>query len=127
MRILKLVYIASPYRGDVDHNTSKAKEYCRFAVSQGAIPLAPHIYFTQFLDDNIPEERELGLRMGLEIMEQCEEIWVMGDRISEGMAAEIEAAKRLRMRIQYYTEEWQREFTRKLAESQPDTKFKGNS
>ena len=38
-----LVYICSPYSGDVDRNTEKARRYCRFAVDQGAIPLAAHL------------------------------------------------------------------------------------
>ena len=35
-----LVYICSPYSGDVDRNTEKARRYCRFAVDQGAIPFS---------------------------------------------------------------------------------------
>ena len=38
-----LVYICSPYSGDVEENTRKARRFSRFAVDQGAIPLAPHL------------------------------------------------------------------------------------
>lgn len=38
-----LVYVASAYSGDVTTNSEKAKEYCRFALEQGQIPLAPHL------------------------------------------------------------------------------------
>lgn len=37
----KLVYIASPYAGDVEYNTAFAKEACRYAMEQGAAPIAP--------------------------------------------------------------------------------------
>jgi len=30
-----LVYIASPFSGDMERNTRKAQGYCRFAVSEG--------------------------------------------------------------------------------------------
>ena len=54
-----LVYICSPFSGDIEGNTKKAREYSRFAVDQGAIPLAPHTFHTSFrleilyLDNNI--------------------------------------------------------------------------
>lgn len=53
------------------------------------IPLAPHTIFTQYLNDAVPEQREQGLRMGHELLERCDELWVMGDTISRGMKDEI--------------------------------------
>jgi len=100
---LKYVYICSPYRGDVDYNIAKAQFYCQFATGQGVIPIAPHIYFTQFLDDDEPEERRLGLDMGLDILKHCAELWVFGNRISEGMRTEIEAAKRLEIPVLFHS------------------------
>ena len=41
-----LVYICSPFSGDIEGNTKKAREYSRFAVDQGAIPLAPHLLYS---------------------------------------------------------------------------------
>lgn len=38
-----LVYICSPYAGDIENNTAKAKKYSRFAVESRAIPFAPHL------------------------------------------------------------------------------------
>ena len=92
----KKVYICSPYRGDTKKDTQKnaaaAVEYCRYAIDRGVIPIAPHIYFTQFLNDDIPEQREFGLQIGLDAMSECSEVWVFGDYISAGMKQEIEAA-----------------------------------
>lgn len=68
------------------------------------IPIAPHIYFTQFLDDDDPQERRLGLDMGLELLKLCSELWVFGNRLSEGMKGEIENAKRLGIPIQYFND-----------------------
>jgi hypothetical protein len=56
-----IVYICSPYSGDVEGNVAAARRYSRFAVEQGYIPIAPHLLFPQFLDDDNPDERELGL------------------------------------------------------------------
>ena len=46
------------------------------------------------LDDSDPAERETGLRLGHRVLEVCDEL-CCGDRISSGMAREIEEAQRL--------------------------------
>jgi len=99
-----LVYIASPYAGNVKHNVEQAKKYCRFAVSQGCIPLAPHLLYPQFMDDSNHEERELGLFFALVLLGKADELWVFGDRISKGMAQEIAKAKRRGMEIKHFGE-----------------------
>ena len=53
----KLVYIASPYSGDVERNVAFAKAACRYAMNQGVTPIASHLLYPQMLDDGVPEER----------------------------------------------------------------------
>ncbi len=101
---MKLVYICSPYRGDTEHNLIKARGFCRFACNEGVIPIAPHLHNTQFLDDSIPEEREAGLHMGLELLKRVDELWAFGNRISEGMKAEIDMASQNGVKIRYFKE-----------------------
>ena len=91
-----LVYICSPLSGDVPGNTEKARQFCRFALEQGQIPLAPHLLFPQFMDDTNPAERELAIFMDVILLGKCSELWVFGDLITEGMNTEIEVAKRRR-------------------------------
>ena len=91
----KLVFISSPYAGDVEANTAFAKAACLFAVKQGVVPVAVHLMYPQIWDDRIPAERERGLRMGLRILEACVEVWLFGERISEGMWQEWEEAEKL--------------------------------
>jgi len=99
------VYIASPYRGDVKTNTENAKRYSFFAVMQGKVPFCPHIYFTQFLDDNIEVERKIGLNLALNMLRRCREVWVFGDTVSEGMRNEIRIAKKRHIPVRYFTSE----------------------
>lgn len=75
---MKKVYICSPCRGDYENNIQRAKEYSRAAVEKGVIPVTPHIYLTQFMDDNVPEERELALKIGSELVLGCSELWAFG-------------------------------------------------
>ena len=99
-----LVYICSPYSGDIETNVEAAKRYSRLAVDKGCIPLTPHLLFPQFLDDDIPEERELGLFFGNILMSKCSEVWVFGERISAGMESEIKRARWKNYRLRYFSE-----------------------
>ena len=99
-----IVYICSPYAGDIETNTAAARRYCRFAVEAGYIPIAPHLLFPQFLNDSDPKERELGLFFGNALLSKCVEMFVFGSRISEGMEAEIKRATWKGHRIRYFTE-----------------------
>ena len=99
------VYIVSPLRGDVERNIENAKDYCRFAIKQNVIPMCPHIYFTLFLNDSAEIERRIGLILGLQMLKRCKEVWVFGDRISEGMANEIQIAEKRKIPIRYFTVE----------------------
>lgn len=107
---MKYVYICSPYRGDVEYNVAKAQFYCQFATEQGVVPIAPHIYFTQFLDDNDPNDRRLGLDMGMDMLKNCDELWAFGSRISEGMRCEIDAAERLGIPVLFYSDRCEKRF-----------------
>lgn len=100
-----IIYICSPYAGDIEANVTAARRYSRFAVEKGYIPIAPHLLFPQFMNDCDPKERELGLFFGNAIMSKCSEIWVFGSTISNGMAAEIKRARWKNYRLRYFTEE----------------------
>lgn len=105
-RYRPLVYICSPYsHGCINTNIENARKYSRFAVDRHYLPITPHIYFTQFMDDTVSEERETAIFMNFVLMSKCVELWVFGDTISAGMKAEIEHAERKHMKIRYFTEE----------------------
>ena len=89
-----VIFVCSPYRGDTETNTQNARRYCRLVMEQGGIPFAPHLLFTQFLDDAIPKERERGLRMGTQMLGLCDELWAFGEPTA-GMRMEIAQAERL--------------------------------
>ena len=100
-----LVYICSPYSGDIENNIKSARRYSRFAVDMGYIPITPHLLYPQFLDDSNPAERSLGLLFGNVLMSKCAEVWVFGSYISPGMDAEIERAKRKKYTIRYFSDD----------------------
>lgn len=101
---MKFVYICSPCRGRLEQNIRKANDYCWFAAQKGVVPFAPHTAFTGFLDDTVLEQRQLGMKLGLEILKVCDEIWVFGS-LSEGMKIEVEMARELNLPIRYFNEQ----------------------
>ena len=40
-----IIYVCSPYAGDIESNVQAARRYSRFAVESGYIPIAPHLLF----------------------------------------------------------------------------------
>lgn len=97
-----LVYICSPFSGDVENNVIKAQKYSRYALDEGNIPIAPHLLFPQFMSDE--SERRLAMHFNYVLLGKCEEVWVFGDNISAGMADEIKIAKKRKMKIRYIKE-----------------------
>ena len=102
---LPLVYVCSPYAGDIETNVKNAKRYSRFAVDENAIPVTPHLLYPQFMDDGLGEDRQTAMFMNLVLLSKCAQLWVFGSVRSEGMQQEIKWAKRRHMTIRYFTEE----------------------
>ena len=92
---MKLIYVASPYKGDIKKNIEYAKEACRYVLNQGNAFFCPHLLYPQVLDDNHPEERRLGINIGKEFLAKCDELWAFGGHISHGMFEEIEFARKI--------------------------------
>jgi hypothetical protein len=99
------IFVCSPYRpqhrdpsvakDQLAANVERVKLACRMLVKLGYLPLAPHLYFTEFLDDHEAKERAEGMALGLEWLAQSDELWVFGEEISGGMSTEISYAKQL--------------------------------
>jgi len=98
------VYVCSPYRGDIKINTLNARLYCRYAFDQGFHPYAPHLYYPQFLDENNEKERAAGIHYALMQMWRMKEVWVFGDKRTDGMQAEIDLAVDLGIPIRTFSD-----------------------
>lgn len=103
----KLIFVSSPYSGDVKGNVTKARVYCKYVINQGFVPVAPHLIFPQFLDDTDDTDRLMGLYAGLTLLDKCDEFWLFGDTISDGMRTELEEAIRKGMPIGFVQVEWE--------------------
>lgn len=99
------VYVCSPFRptavneadraSELQSNVERALKACRILAMLGIQPLAPHLYFTRFLKDDVAAERNAGIEFGMSWLEQADELWVFGDNVSAGMEQEIVKAREL--------------------------------
>lgn len=101
--MMRKVYICAPLGGDVEGNLKRVREYARYALKCGTAPVVPHFY-ALCLDDNVPEERELGMAAGMSLLWFCDELWIFGDEVTEGMAAEIQFCKNLNVKTRHIRE-----------------------
>lgn len=95
---LPLVYICSPYAGDIENNIKNS----RYAVKENAIPVTPHLLYPQFMDDGNDAEQEMAMHFNYVLLGKCTELWVFGGVVSRGMAREIGVAKKRRMKIRWF-------------------------
>ena len=64
---MRLVILESPYAGNVERNLDYARAALADCLRRGEAPVASHLLYTQpgVLDDNVPDERSLGIEAGL--------------------------------------------------------------
>ena len=108
----KTTYVCSKYRAknevELQQHIRDAVEACREVHERGNIPIAPHLYWPRFLDDNDPQDRDYGIAAGLEALKRCDEMIVIirqegpeEEWISQGMQAEIAAAAKMGIEPQF--------------------------
>lgn len=100
-----LIYVCAPFNGDIEGNKKKAAEFAEFAYKNGCIPITPHLLFP-FMNDESPNERALALHMDIVLMGKCQEVWVLSERITSSMSAEIEKATRRRQTVRYFSNDF---------------------
>ena len=93
---MQKVYVCSQYgtRGNKETNLEFAKLFCMAVIEEGKIPICPHLFYAQVLNDDVESQRAAGLKIGLELLEDCQELRIYS-RVSEGMKAEILRAEEL--------------------------------
>ena len=100
---MKKVYICAPLGGNVEDNLQRVKKYTEYALKCGTAPVVPHFY-ALCLNDSIPKEREIGMAAGLSLLWFCDEMWIFGDEVSEGMRGEIQFCQNLNIRMKKNTD-----------------------
>lgn len=109
---MRLVYVESPFKcrggrgpdweSDGDLNIRYAKALCRHIALSGGAPFASHLFATQYLDDSVPSERELGISTCLAWGDKAGLTIVGVDRgLTRGMELGIERARSMGRPVQW--------------------------
>ena len=61
-----MVYLESPYAGEVERNEKYARRAMADSLARGESPFLSHLLYTQVLDDLNPEERKQGMNAGFD-------------------------------------------------------------
>lgn len=84
----RIVIVESPFAGEVERNIAYARAAVRDCILRGEVPLASHLLYTQpgILRDDVSEERQLGIALGLEVRRVARATVVYVDRgVTSGM------------------------------------------
>lgn len=99
------IFVCSPYRAmskepataksQLAANIERAKMACRMLAKLGYLPLAPHLYFTQFLEMAMHGNGRKEWCWGWSGWHRQTNCGLLGDEITDGMSQEISAAKEM--------------------------------
>lgn len=91
---MRRVILESPFAGDRRSNVAYARLCVRDSLNRGEAPLASHLLYTQVLEDDDVDERQLGIDAGHVWMAGAEAVIAYVDRgITKGMILGLERAK----------------------------------
>lgn len=104
----EMYYICSPYKNEnkikMACNQLRAKHLCEEIeeLIPGCKAVAPHAWLPFLLDDTIPEQREVAIKFGIDLLTLCKCLVICGDKVTEGMRNEIAFARKNNIKILHY-------------------------
>lgn len=108
--MLKKVYICAPLTDQPTIDLAQAKRYAGYALKCGTAPVVPHFY-AECISGTRKQLRELIRATALSLIWVCDEVWVFGDQLTDGMSAEIRHAKLLNINIRTFSDKEIRKLT----------------
>jgi hypothetical protein len=106
LSMVKTMYVAHPVSGNLEGNKQSILGILHERHTSDVISLAPYLAALEYLDDNDPRQRALGIRANTEHFERgmFDEVGIFGERVSLGMFHEIELAQKMGIPINGYDE-----------------------
>ena len=104
---MRMVIVESPYGADTDGQIRANIDYARACIRDCLLrnesPIASHLLYTQpgILNDQVPEERQLGMEAGWAWIQVAELMVVYTDYgVSKGMRAAMQVARDAGLKIE---------------------------
>lgn len=101
---MKRVILESPFAGNVVKNIRYARQCVKHSLSLGEAPIASHLLYTQkgILNDDIEEERRLGIDAGLAWKEVAEaQVFYVDFGMSKGMQYAYDYARDNNIEVEF--------------------------
>ncbi len=98
------VILESPFAGDIERNTTYARQCVKDSLLRGEFPIASHLLYTQegILDDTVPKERQLGIDAGLAWLSVADKhVFYIDLGISKGMQFALDKALESGITVEY--------------------------
>lgn len=104
---MKLIYVCSPYRGEVRRNIENAKKHCMRILEGGNVPLCVHLFLNEMTGLSEKKgDRNTLLELGKLYVRMADELWVFPNpKVSEGMIGEIKLAEKMRKKVLFFKED----------------------
>ena len=95
------VYVVSAFE-DEEISFYRLCRYCRYVISQNAIPVSSHLMYWTLLKDR--DKRTMTEQFGLSLLSTCDEIWVFNQNreLTTSMREQIREARILGKRVKYH-------------------------
>lgn len=119
----KIIFVSTPYTGDIEANITFARQACYYAICQGHTPIAPHLIYPGIIPDDDPAWRQVGIDMGCDFLAICDEIWLCGPCVSTGMQIELDLAEDLGLPVRQVSSEKIERGVRELSSSALETQM----
>ena len=105
----KRIYICAPLAGNTGNNVERVvvavkklmREY-RMAGVKMPVFIVPHLALNGITFDECGEiDREWGMECCMELLRLCDEVIVLGELVTPGMAQELDEARQLEMKARW--------------------------
>lgn len=93
--------VSAPTAQGIADNLARAKRWLKWLlkVHPECSPVASWIPMVEVEDNSDPARIEHSLRLDFEVVSRCDEIWLVGGRISSGMRREADHARAHNVRV----------------------------
>jgi len=101
---MRKVIIESPYAGNIERNVRYARSCVMDSLLRGESPLASHLLYTQdgMLNDDIPEQRKIGIGAGLNWLDVAElHVFYIDLGVSDGMREAAKKSQKLGIKVEF--------------------------
>lgn len=89
---MKSIYVCTDYEGHGKSKKNKTKLCCELIALAGYLPMNPHLIMTSYLHYGDEQEMDIADDLTFEWLYRCDELWVVGLKLTQDMEIMIEGA-----------------------------------